>query len=185
MFRGILCNVGICQEWWGLWIEKRGEVVRLYELSTAYNGVMQQLEDADESSLQCLTDTLDSISASIEVKVQGISQMIKMVSDTSAVDKEIERLQGMKKVAQGKERWLKGYLQGQMEFLKITEVKTELFKVNLQDNPGAVDIHSIPAKYKKKTILIEPDKKAILEQLRAGRKVKGAVLMTSKRVVIR
>lgn len=47
-------------------------MAKLYELSTAYNAILQQLEDADETQLEMLTDTLESVNASIEVKVEHI-----------------------------------------------------------------------------------------------------------------
>lgn len=55
---------------------------KLYELSTAYNAILQQLEDADETQLEMLTDSLECVQASIEVKVDGISKMLKIISDS-------------------------------------------------------------------------------------------------------
>lgn len=160
--------------------------MRLYELSTAYNAILQQLEDADETQLEMLTDSLECVQASIEVKVDGISKMLKIISDTSAIDAEIDRLQKMKRSAQSKERWLKSYLQSQMELMATDHIKTELFDVRLQNNPPSVDDYDpalIPATYQK--ITYDIDRRKILEDLKAGKEVPGCALKQSKGVRIR
>ena len=161
-------------------------MAKLYELSTAYNAILQQLEDADETQLEMLTDTLESVNASIEVKVEGISKMLKIISDTTAIDAEINRLQGMKKAAQSKEKWLKSYLQSQMEVMGLTKVKTDLFQISIQNNPPSVDDYDpalIPAKYQKVTYDI--DRRRILEDLKKGLEIPGACLKQSKSIRIR
>ena len=159
---------------------------KLYELSTAYNAVLQQLEDTDETDLQCLTDTLDAIQSSIEIKVDGIAKMLKIISDTSAIDGEIERLQRMKKAATSKERWLKSYLQGQMELLGLTKLKTDLFSVNIQANPPSVDDYDpalIPAQYQQVSYTL--DKRKLLDDLKHNIEIPGACLKQSKSIRIR
>jgi hypothetical protein len=161
-------------------------MAKLYELSTAYNAILQQLEDADETQLQCLTDTLDSIQSSIEVKVDGISKMLKIISDTTAIDAEIARLQKMKRSAQSKERWLKNYLQSQMELMGIEKLKTDLFSVSIQNNPPSVDDYDpsmIPATYQK--VSYDIDRRRILDDLKAGKEVPGCALKQSKSIRIR
>ena len=160
--------------------------MKLYELSTAYNAILQQLEDADETQLEMLTDSLECVQASIEVKVDGISKMLKIISDTTAIDAEINRLQGMKKAAQSKERWLKSYLQSQMEVMGLTKVKTDLFQISIQNNPPSVDDYDpalIPASYQKVTYDI--DRRRILEDLKKGIEVPGACLKQSQSIRIR
>lgn len=159
---------------------------KLYELSTAYNAILQQLEDADETQLEMLTDSLECVQASIEVKVDGISKMLKIISDTSAIDAEIDRLQKMKRSAQSKERWLKSYLQSQMELMGIEKLKTDLFQVSIQNNPPAVDDYDpalIPASYQKVTYDI--DRRRILDDLKNGLNVPGCALKQSKSIRIR
>lgn len=159
---------------------------KLYELSTAYNAILQQLEDADETQLEMLTDSLECVQSSIEVKVDGISKMLKIISDTSAIDAEIDRLQKMKRSAQSKEKWLKIYLMGQMELMNLTKVKTDLFQVSIQSNPPSVDDHTpalIPSKYQQ--ISYSLDKRKILEDLKNGLDVPGCAIKQSKSIRIR
>lgn len=161
-------------------------MAKLYELSTAYNAVLQQLEDADETDLQCLTDTLNAITGSIEIKVDGIAKMLKIISDTSAIDGEIDRLQKMKKSATSKERWLKSYLTGQMELMNLTKLKTDLFSVNIQNNPPSVDDYDpaiIPAQYQQVSYSL--DKRKMLEDLKNNIEIPGACLKQSKSIRIR
>jgi hypothetical protein len=159
---------------------------KLYELSTAYNAILQQIEDADETQLECLTDTLDAVNAEISVKVDGISKMLKILDDTASIEAEIKRLQDRKKSQESKVRWLKSYLQGQMELLGKDKIKTDLFTVSIQNNPPSVDDYDpsmIPATYQK--VSYDIDRRRILDDLKAGKEVPGCALKQSKSIRIR
>lgn len=66
----------------------------LYELSNDYLKVLSLAEELDDGTLK---DTLDSISDSIDLKVENTAKVVKeLESNISIVEKEIERLQSRK-----------------------------------------------------------------------------------------
>ena len=66
----------------------------LYELSNDYLKVLSLAEELDDGTLK---DTLDSISDSIDLKVENTAKVVKeLESNISIVEKEIKRLQSRK-----------------------------------------------------------------------------------------
>ena len=110
----------------------------LYELSNDYLKVLSLAEELDDGTLK---DTLDSISDSIDLKVENTAKVVKeLESNISIVEKEIERLQSRKTTLSNNVKNLKGYLQDEMEKVGKTKIKGELFNVGIQNNPVSVNI---------------------------------------------
>lgn len=159
----------------------------MFELIPAYKSVMDEMESNPEDADKWL-DTLDSINCALEVKTDGYVRMMKMLNDTAGIKAEAKRLADRAKAQENLANKLKERLQYAMELLGRDKIKTELFTVSLQDNPGKVDIwdlDKIPAEYKRTTILIEPDKKAIGDAIKSGKEVDGAILQTGQSLRIR
>ncbi|EPI5714566.1 TPA: siphovirus Gp157 family protein, partial [Enterococcus faecalis] len=105
----------------------------LYELSNDYLKVLSLAEELDDGTLK---DTLDSISDSIDLKVENTAKVVKeLESNISIVEKEIKRLQSRKTTLSNNVKNLKGYLQDEMEKVGKTKIKGELFNVGIQNNP--------------------------------------------------
>ncbi|EJI7154843.1 siphovirus Gp157 family protein, partial [Enterococcus faecalis] len=80
----------------------------LYELSNDYLKVLSLAEELDDGTLK---DTLDSISDSIDLKVENTAKVVKeLESNISIVEKEIKRLQSRKTTLSNNVKNLKGYL---------------------------------------------------------------------------
>ncbi|HGY0990848.1 TPA: siphovirus Gp157 family protein, partial [Enterococcus faecalis] len=110
----------------------------LYELSNDYLKVLSLAEELDDGTLK---DTLDSISDSIDLKVENTAKVVKeLESNISIVEKEIKRLQSRKTTLSNNVKYLKGYLQDEMEKVGKTKIKGELFNVGIQNNPVSVNI---------------------------------------------
>ncbi len=164
--------------------------MKLFELVPAYQGIMDEMEQAisDPDRMTMLLDTLESVELALDIKVDGYCKMMTMLNDTDGMKAESKRLADRAKAQENAAKALKERLHFAMEVLGKDKIKTELFTVSLQDNPGKVDIHDldkIPAEFKRTTITVEPDKKAIGDALKSGKEVDGAVLMTSKSLRIR
>ena len=113
-------------------------VATLYELSNDYLKVLSLAEELDDGTLK---DTLDSISDSIDLKVENTAKVVKeLESNISIVEKEIKRLQSRKTTLSNNVKNLKGYLQDEMEKVGKTKIKGELFNVGIQNNPVSVNI---------------------------------------------
>lgn len=162
-------------------------MMKLYELIPAYKSVMDEIESNPEEADKWL-DTLDSINCAIEVKTDGYVKMMKMLQDTEGMKKEAKRLADRAKAQENLANKLKERLQYAMELLGRDKIKTELFTVSLQANPPAVDDYQpeiIPEKYKRKTLVVDLDRKAIADALKAGEEVPGACLKQSQSLRIR
>ena len=159
--------------------------MNLYKLAENYNCVMQMIED-DEMDVTTLTDTLESIEASIEVKASNVVYLVKNLDAYSVgIETEIKRLQAKQKAVQAKQDSVKEFLFSQLESMGMTEFKTSIATIKKVNNPPSVlvaDESAIPAKY----LTIVPEsykisKTEIAKDLKAGLEVPGATLQTSRR----
>lgn len=163
--------------------------MNLYKLAENYNCVMQMIED-DEMDVTTLTDTLESIEASIEVKASNVVYLVKNLDAYSVgIETEIKRLQAKQKAVQAKQDSVKEFLFSQLESMGMTEFKTNIATIKKVNNPPSVlveDEKVIPAKY----LTIVPEsykvsKTEIAKDLKAGIEVKGATLQQTKRWAIK
>lgn len=102
------------------------------------------------------------------------------------LEKEIERAKEAKKkianyikVQSNACERLKQYVIRAYEELGELPTTSDFNPIAISETPGKVDIydpHAIPQEYIRRKIIEEPDKKKILEDLRAGKRVKGARL---------
>lgn len=162
--------------------------VALYELTGNYSTVLSMIEDSDVPS-EAMIDTLESINDAIEVKAEGIGKMLRMLdADIEALKAEEKRLADRRKTIENKQKQIKDYVRYQLEVAGLTEIKSPLITVKVQNNPPAVEIvdrDAIPRQFIKTTIVEDVDKNAIKEALKNGEEVPGAVLLQGKSLRIR
>ena len=153
--------------------------MKLHEMSKDYIGLLESDLTGDQ-----LTDCLDSIEEAIDEKASNIVKLVSSLDvDVSGIDKEIKRLQGMKKSITGNQDRLKEYLRYNMEITGISKIKHSLFSITLGKptvTAEIVDIDFIPDEYVNTDVTIKADKKAILKALKDGEDIPGAVLSTGK-----
>ena len=139
-----------------------------------------------ESDLQGeqLTDCLDSIEDSFDDKASNIVKLVSSLSvDVDGIDKELKRLQAMKKTITNNQDRLKEYLRYNMEITGISKIKHSLFSITLGKptvTAEIIDIDFLPDSFVNTDVVIKADKKAILKALKDGQDVPGAVLSTGK-----
>lgn len=163
--------------------------MKLYQLTDNYNKVWRMI-DNEETDLQIMKDTLESIEGAIEVKAQNTISLLKNLEVYSdGLEKEIKRLERMQDALNNKYDAIRNYLFSQLESAGLTEIKTSIATIKQQNNPPSVVIEkeeSIPAKY----ITVIPQsykiiKTEIAKDLKAGINVAGASLQHSKRWVVK
>ncbi|MGJ6720778.1 siphovirus Gp157 family protein, partial [Listeria monocytogenes] len=104
--------------------------MKLYELTQAYNQVLEMAEDLDTETLQ---DTLDSIREPIKEKAENIIKMVKsMDAEADGLAKEAERLTKRKKALEAKAKNMKEYLESEMLKVDIRKIKSPLFTISIQ-----------------------------------------------------
>lgn len=159
-------------------------MAKLYELT----GIFKQIAEMEGIDEETKLDTLESIdwTEQFEEKVENTVKVIKnKEADVDQLKEEIDRLTKRKKSIENDITRLKTGLQGAFEITGHDKIKTLLFTVSLANNKPSVvvDEDLLPKKYFIQTL--KPDKTAIKELLKAGKKVKGAVLQESRSLRIR
>jgi predicted nuclease with TOPRIM domain len=158
--------------------------VKLYDLVSQYNQVLEMAEEVD---VETLKDTLESIQESIEEKAQNTAKLIKsMEVDTKALKEEEQRLADRRKSLENKISSIKEYLQTQLEIAGIDKVKGPILTVSIQNNPPSVKVidDKLLSAY---MVPVEPklDKKTLLSDLKSGKEVPGAEIQQGRSVRIR
>ncbi|MEI4301680.1 siphovirus Gp157 family protein [Streptococcus suis] len=156
----------------------------LYELT----GIFKQIAEMEGIDEETKLDTLESIdwTEQFEEKVENTVKVIKnKEAEKKQLKEEIDRLTARYKSIDSDITRLKTGLQGAFEITGHEKVKTLLFTVSLANNQPSVvvDEDLLPKKYFIQTL--KPDKTAIKELLKAGKKVKGAELQESRSLRIR
>lgn len=157
----------------------------LYELTDNYQQVLEIAEQLDPETLK---DTLDSLDDAIDSKAENSAKVIReLEGNINALTSEIQRLNERKTALNNNVRFLKEYLQNEMEKVGKNKIKSDLFTVGIQNNPPSVHVGNekeIPRDYFTEQ---EPklDKKRLKNDLKAGAEIDGAELRQSKGVRIR
>lgn len=153
--------------------------MKLHEMSKDYIGFLESDMQGDQ-----LTECLDSIEDSFDEKANNIVKLVSSLSvDVDGIDKELKRLQAMKKSITNNQERLKEYLRYNMEVTGISKIKHSLFSITLGKptvTAEIVDIDFLPDSFVSTDIVMKADKKAILKALKDGEDIPGAVLSTGK-----
>lgn len=163
--------------------------MKLYELSTQYTQLVDMLEQAQDNfeTLEAIHDTLNAITDSIEIKADNIAKVMQQLKvEKEIIDSECKRLADRGAKLQKQHDQLKAYLFENMSMIGADKIKTALFSFTIRNNPPSVNVIDeslIPQEFIKITPSI--DKKSILEQLKGGQEVAGAILQQTKSLMIK
>ena len=159
----------------------------LYSLSAEYTQVMRDIEDADGVLTPELEARLDAATAALATGAANVKMALEMIDHgKDQLDTWIRKLSTRKAALEREEeRWKDAAIRN-MSGMGINRLEGELnglpvkLRVMLSESISVDEdklpinmFRKIPAKY-------EPDKKAIKEALKAGKKVRGAVLVPGK-----
>ena len=160
-------------------------MAKLYELSTGYKNIEYLLENGEDN--EELAAVLNSLDAEIEDKAENIAKILKNnEADIKAFKEEEKRLSERRKALENSNKRLKEYLEENMKMTGKTKFKSGTFSFNIAKNPASVEITNvdiISSDYK--TYTEDLDKKAILQDLKDGKDVQGAILKQSESLRIR
>ena len=153
----------------------------LYELSTELAIIKEAIADNEGILEDNLEKRIDELSLKFSDKINGVSRWIRNIDgNVKAVESEIDRLEKRKEVNDHLKDRLKAYLKDSMEKAGMDKIDTGIMVLAIQKNPTSVELIDetvIPAAYK--DVIPEQyviSKKRILEALKTGEEVKGAVL---------
>ena len=151
-------------------------MAKLYELSTGYKNIEYLLENGEDN--EELQAVLDSLGEEIEDKAENIAKLIKNYeSDIEAFKTEEKRIAERRRTLENNVKRLKEYLFNNMKLTGKTKFNKGTFSFNIAKNPASVEITNvdiISSDYKVLTEVL--DKKAILQDLKNGKDIQGAIL---------
>ncbi|MBP3277484.1 MAG: siphovirus Gp157 family protein [Butyrivibrio sp.] len=157
----------------------------LYELQNEFLELLSMAEDP-ETDPQAFKDTLEGLEGEIEYKADGYAKVIRQLeASADAVDKEIKRLQGMKKLFENNVTSMKESLKNAMEVTGKRKFKTDLFSFNIKKNPASVVIdneEAVPPEYLK--VKTEVNKTAIKDAIKNGEAIEYAHLEQGESLII-
>lgn len=158
----------------------------LYNLSEGYKEVLDKMDEG--YSFEDIKDTLDAIKADMDTKVDNIIGLKRSAEgDVEIINKEIKRLQTLKKQKLNLSDKLKGYLQDMLEVQELDNYRTSknyVFKKRNAPSKSVTDERLIPDEY----WLSQAPKlnaKQLTDDLKAGKEVPGAELKVTESLVIR
>lgn len=157
----------------------------LYELSNELACINDEIINAQGEITEELEARLDTLNLALDKKAEGIGRwMLNLTGRQESLNKEIDRLTARKKAAKNLQGRLKEYIKDCMNLVGKIKLEFSALTLRVQKNPASVEIvdeKAIPAKYL--TIIPEQkivDKKAVLDDLKKGVRVEGAVLVNDK-----
>lgn len=158
-------------------------MTQLYKLTGQYLA-LQDLAESGDMSADDLADTFEAIEGEYQDKAAAVIQVAQNFDATvTAIDSEIKRLTQLKTQAKVQQTRLREYLRENMERTGIKKIEHPLFKITLADGRDVVEVTDadlIPDEYMSVKVTGNPDKPAILKELKAGTSIPGATLAKSK-----
>lgn len=157
----------------------------LYTLAADYREASEQLADL-ELDEQAVADTLEGLQGTLEVKATNVAMFCRNVEALAAQIKEAEAaMAARRKQLERRAERIRGYLKTCLEIADVREVSCPYFTIRVRANPPSVvveDLAKLPPDY----LVVPPtpppvaDKRAIADDLKAGKPVPGAYLDTTK-----
>lgn len=159
--------------------------MNLYEIAGELATLHDHLEQTGGELTPDLEAALDGLQLALSDKAANIGRwMINLQSHERALDQEIERLTMKRAAKRNLHNRLKEYVKSAMEHAGVKKIDTDTFSWRIQANPPSVEITDqakIPARF----LVVIPesyqvDKKKLLDGLKSGEAIDGAVLVTDK-----
>lgn len=156
--------------------------MKLYEITEQYRELLALADDQDMA--QAVSDTLEAVADDFNKKAEMVSNVVlNFQSDIASIDSEIKRLQQRKTQIKNKEDSLKEYLRMNMERTGISKISCPLFSITCAKGREVAVVDQtdeLPDDYVSVKTSIEPDKKKITDDLKAGVDIPGARLERTK-----
>lgn len=153
----------------------------LYNITAEQMAMMQEIEQMDGEVTPEMEEALTLNTQELEMKSIAYLAVIKKTeSFNKDIDEEIKRLQTLKKRGVTLIDRLKGSLLTYVKLNGVFETKFNKFGTRKSTTVIITDSEVIPHKFRTKKVTVTPDKTAIKEALKSGKKVKGAELQENQ-----
>jgi len=163
-------------------------MTKLYELSTQYQQLANQLSDMDLDA-QTVQDTIEAsgLVDDFAIKAQNIEMVCRQITkDIPAIEAELKRLKLLKEKRERIASGLHEYLQYHMTQTGITKIEAPLFSISLRTNPPSVEIFDeaqVPEEFLVPKYSVS--KSLLKAAIETGREVPGARIIQNQRIAIK
>jgi hypothetical protein len=160
----------------------------IYNITTEFLQLEAQLIENGGELTPEIEQTLIINKDELQHKSIQYGYVIKSLSDNvDAIDAEIKRLQGIKKVNENAIDRLKDTLSSAMQLFGIPELKTPTLKINFRKSEQVVvnDVNALPSDYKTIKVTEQADKIKIKNAIKSGEDVVGCELVTVQNLQIK
>lgn len=133
-------------------------------------------------------EALEELTEARDTKIENIALYIKeMEAQAEAIKAEADRLTARAKSAQKKADRLRAYLTMNLQRESMDKFETSRCQISFRKSEvvSIPDENYLPKKYLTKKVTYAPDKKAIKEELKAGKAVRGATIITKQNIQIK
>lgn len=160
--------------------------MNLYQIDEKYIGLKIALEASDGELTEELEQLLNEDAQDITQKYNSYLHIINSFeADSDHLEKEIKRLQGIKKSRdKGIER-LKENLKASMELREEEKFQGENFTISFRKSESVEIIDEFLLSKDYLRVSYTPDKTLIKEKLKAGEEIPGAVIKINKNIQIK
>lgn len=166
--------------------------MKLYELSHEYQQLLDdvfQLTDTGELDTVAV-EQLNTLKDAIEVKAIAVSSYIaNLRAEIHAVGEARKAMQDREKRLNNRIEYLEDYLLSNMENCGITEISSSpYFTIKIRKCPPSVSVIDpllLPLAYISEKITTSPNKIKIANDIRAGKMVPGATLLSKNKIEIK
>lgn len=161
--------------------------IKLHEIPAALAGMLDLIQ-VDEETGEIEPATLESVQIASEEKIIATAMYIRRLDALNKATKEtIQDLQERVRADSKRIEALKWLMMKAMDSLQYTEVKSPEVTLRFRKSSSVeiTDSESLPKQFLRTKTVVEPDKTAIKNALKAGEKIQGAQLVESRNLQIK
>lgn len=161
--------------------------IKLHEIPAALSGMLDLIQ-VDEETGEIEPATLESVQIASEEKIIATAMYIRRLDALNKATKEtIQDLQERVRADSKRIEALKWLMTKAMDSLQYTEVKSPEVTLRFRKSSSVeiTDIDALPEQFLRTKTVVEPDKTAIKNALKAGEKIQGAQLVESRNLQIK
>lgn len=161
--------------------------IKLHEIPAALSGMLDLIQ-VDEETGEIEPATLESVQIASEEKIIATAMYIRRLDALNRATKEtIQDLQERVRADGKRIEALKWLMTKAMDSLQYTEVKSPEVTLRFRKSSSVeiTDSESLPEQFLRTKTVVEPDKAAIKNALKAGEKIQGAQLVESRNLQIK
>ena len=161
--------------------------IKLHEIPAALAGMLDLIQ-VDEETGEIEPATLESVQIASEEKIIATAMYIRRLDALNKATKEtIQDLQERVRADGKRIEALKWLMTKAMDSLQYTEVKSPEVTLRFRKSSSVeiTDSELLPEQFLRTKTVVEPDKTAIKNALKAGEKIQGAQLVESRNLQIK